>query len=105
MVGVRDSAECCHAPLSKLMIGAGMLLLGNTPEGWRFASLCFGLQSMVLVYLIASTLFEDRKAGWLAAAFMAADGFYLVYSRPSLPDGPPACMVLWCMLARISARG
>lgn len=105
LVGVTDTAECCHPPLSKLMIGVGMLLLGNTPAGWRFMPLCCGLQSIVLVYLIASSLFEDRKAGWLAAAFMAGDGFYLAYSRVSLPDGILACVVLWCMLAAITARG
>jgi dolichyl-phosphate-mannose--protein O-mannosyl transferase len=105
MVGVRDTGECCHPPLSKLLIGVGMLLLGNIPAGWRFAPLCFGLQSIVLVFLIARSLFDDRRAGWLAAAFMAADGFYLSYSRAALPDVILACLVLWCMLAAITARG
>src|SRR5258708_33699984 len=82
-----------------------MLLLGNTPAGWRFAPLCFGLQSIVLVFLIARSLFDDRRAGWLAAAFMAADGFYLSYSRAALPDMILACLVLWCMAAAITARG
>jgi len=105
MVGVPDTGECCHPPLGKLMIGVGMLLVGNNPVGWRFAPLCFGLQNIVLVFLIASALFEDRRAGWLAAAFMAADGFFLTYSRASLPDMSLACLVLWSMLAAITARG
>ena len=105
LIGVTDTGECCHPPLSKLLIGAGMLLFGNNPLGWRFAPLCFGLQSIVLVYLIATSLFEDRRAGWLAAAFMAADGFYLSYSRVALPDMILACVVLWSMLAAITARG
>jgi len=57
------------------------------------------------VFLIARSLFEDRRAGWLAAAFMAVDGFYLCYSRAALPDIILACTVLWCMLAAVSARG
>ena len=86
------------------MIGVGMLLVGNNPVGWRFAPLCSGLQNIVLVFLIASALFEDRRAGWLAAALMAADGFFLTYSRASLPDMSLACLVLWSLLAAITAR-
>lgn len=102
---VPDTGECCHPPLSKLLIGVGMVLFGNTPMGWRFMPLCFGLQNIVLVFLIASTLFKDRKAGWFAAAFMAADGFYLSYSRAALPDMMLASFVLWSILAAITARG
>jgi dolichyl-phosphate-mannose--protein O-mannosyl transferase len=105
LIGVPDVGECCHPPLSKLMIGLGMLLVGNNPMGWRFAPLCFGLQNMVLVYLIANSLFQDRRAGWFAAAFMAADGFYLTYSRAALPDMSLATLVLWSMLAAVVARG
>ena len=105
LIGVPDKAECCHPPLAKLFIGVGMLLEGNNPLGWRFVPLCFGLQIIVLVYLIASSLFEDRRAGWLAAAFVAADGFYLSYSRLAFPEGMLTCLNLWCMFAAISARG
>ena len=105
MVGNTDVGECCHPPLGKLFIGVGMLLLGNNPEGWRFAPLVFGIQNLVLVYLLASSLFRNRRAGWLAAAFMAADGFYLAYSRASLPDMSLASLVLWSLLAAVSARG
>ena len=105
LIGVPDKGECCHPPLAKLLMGVGMLLLGNNPMGWRFAPLCFGLQTIVLVFLIASSLFEDRRAGWLAAAFVAADGFYLSYSRLAFPEGMLTCINLWCMFAAISARG
>jgi dolichyl-phosphate-mannose--protein O-mannosyl transferase len=105
LVGVPDTGECCHPPLSKLLIGVGMVLFGNTPLGWRFIPLVFGLQSIVLVFIITSVLFQDRRAGWLAAAFMSADGFFLAYSRAGLPDGILACCVLWCLLAAITARG
>jgi dolichyl-phosphate-mannose-protein mannosyltransferase len=105
LIGAPDVGECCHPPLGKLLIGVGMLMVGNNPAGWRFAPLCFGLFSIVLVYLIASSLFEDRRAGWFAAAFMAADGFFLSYSRAALPDMSLACFVLWSLLAAITARG
>jgi dolichyl-phosphate-mannose-protein mannosyltransferase len=102
---VPDTGECCHPPLSKLLIAVGMLLCGNNPMGWRFMPLCFGIQSIVLAFLIASSLFEDRRAGWLAAAFMAADGFYIAFSRAAFPEGILACLNLWCIFAAITARG
>jgi dolichyl-phosphate-mannose--protein O-mannosyl transferase len=105
LIGVPDQAECCHPPLSKLLIAVGILLVGNNPMGWRFVPLCLGIQNIVLVFLIASSLFKDRRAGWLAAAFMAADGFCLSYSRTALPDIILACLVLWSMLAAVTARG
>jgi dolichyl-phosphate-mannose--protein O-mannosyl transferase len=105
LICVPDTGECCHPPLAKLLIGVGMLLCGNNPMGWRFAPLCFGLQSIVLAFLIASSLFKDRRAGWLAAAFIAADGFYIAFSRDAFPEGILACLNLWALLAAITARG
>ncbi|MFZ5445841.1 MAG: glycosyltransferase family 39 protein [Myxococcota bacterium] len=97
--------ECCHPPVGKLLIGVGMLIQGNNPVGWRFTPLVFGLQCLVIVYLLTSTLFEDKRAGWLAVAFMAADGFFLSYSRSSLGDIILACLVMWSLLAAVTARG
>jgi dolichyl-phosphate-mannose--protein O-mannosyl transferase len=105
LIGLPDTGECCHPPLSKLLISASILLFEDTPLGWRFSSLCLGIQSIVLVFLIASSLFEDRRAGWLAAAFMAADGFCIAFSRDAFPEGMMACFVLWSMLAAVTARG
>lgn len=97
--------ECCHPPVGKLMIGVGMLLEGDNPVGWRFTTLVFGLQCLVIVFLLASSLFEDKRAGWLAVAFMACDGFFLSYSRASLGDIIIACLVMWSLLAAVTARG
>lgn len=104
LIGGEDP-ECCHPPLSKLLVGVGMVLFGNTPLGWRFVPLVFGLQCIVLVFLITKSLFKDTRAGWMAAAFMAADGFYLSYSRSSLGDIILAGLVLWSVLAAVTARG
>ncbi|MBN1611640.1 MAG: phospholipid carrier-dependent glycosyltransferase [Polyangiaceae bacterium] len=95
----------CHPPLSKLLLDVGMLLFGHNPIGWRFMALCFGIQSVFLAYWVASSLFEDRRAGWFAAAFVAADGFFIAYSRCALPDGIMATFILWALLAAVSARG
>jgi dolichyl-phosphate-mannose--protein O-mannosyl transferase len=105
LIGVPAEAECCHPPLAKLLIGTGMVMFGNNPMGWRFAVVCFGIQSILLVFLIGRALFDDRRAGWLAAAFMAADGFYLSYSRLAFSEGFLTCLALWSMLAAVTARG
>jgi dolichyl-phosphate-mannose-protein mannosyltransferase len=100
-----DVAECCHPPLTKLLIDVGMVLCGDNPVGWRFMSLVLGIQSIVLAYFVASALFDDRRAGWLAAAFLAADGFFIAFSRDAFSEGMMACFVLWSMLAAVKARG
>jgi dolichyl-phosphate-mannose-protein mannosyltransferase len=103
LLGVTDLSDC-HPPLSKLLMGVGMLLFGHNPIGWRFMALCFGIQSVFLAYWVACALFENKRAGWIAAAFVAADGFFISYSRTGLPDGVLNCLVLWSMLAAATAR-
>jgi len=105
LIGVPANAECCHPPLAKLLIGVGLVIYGNNPMGWRFTVLCFGIQSIVLAFLIGRSLFDDRRAGWLAAAFMAADGFFLSYSRLAFSEGFLTCLALWSILAAVTARG
>jgi dolichyl-phosphate-mannose-protein mannosyltransferase len=105
LVGLPDTGECCHPPLSKLLVAVGMLAVGDNPAGWRLVALCLGIQDIVLVFLIASSLFKDLRAGWLAAAFMAADGFNLAFSRDAFPESMMTPFVLWALLAAVTARG
>jgi dolichyl-phosphate-mannose--protein O-mannosyl transferase len=102
LLGVPDEND--HPPLGKLFIAVGILALGDNPVGWRVASLVLGLQTLVIAYLLAARLFVDRRAGLLAAAFVAADGFFLAYARTALLDGGLACLVLWSLLAAVTAR-
>ncbi|HWA72582.1 MAG TPA: glycosyltransferase family 39 protein [Polyangiaceae bacterium] len=105
LMGVPDTGECCHPPLSKLLISASILIFGDNPLGWRFSALCLGIQNLVLVFLIGRALFDDRKAGWLAAAFMATDGFNIAFSRDAFPEPIMTTFVLWSILAAVTARG
>jgi dolichyl-phosphate-mannose-protein mannosyltransferase len=93
-----------HPPFGKLLISVGMLLFGYNSSGWRFIPLVFGLQSVCLAYWFARTLFQDKRAGWMAAAFMAADGFFISYSRSGLLDGMMISFMLWAMVAALGAR-
>jgi dolichyl-phosphate-mannose--protein O-mannosyl transferase len=102
LLGLADDND--HPPLGKLFIAIGLLLFGDGPVGWRAASLILGLQSLVIAYWLARELFDDARAGWFAAAFLAADGFFISYSRTALLDGGLTCLVLFSLLAAVTAR-
>ena len=93
-----------HPPLGKMLISVGMLLFGYNSLGWRFIPLLFGLQSVCLAYWLGRVTFGNRRAGWMAAAFVAADGFFISYSRSGLLDGMMISFMLWGMVAALGAR-
>lgn len=94
-----------HPPLGKLVMSLGMLAFGYDSLGFRFTSLCFGIQNVIAAYWVARLLFGSSRSGWFAAAFVAADGFFISYSRVALLDGLLTCLVLWSVLAALTARG
>jgi dolichyl-phosphate-mannose-protein mannosyltransferase len=102
LVGSADQND--HPPVGKLIIAVGLLLFGNDPLGWRYSSLWFGLHQVVIAYFLGSRLFESKRAGAMVAAFFAADGFFIAYSRCGLMDGILTCIVLWAILAAVVAR-
>jgi dolichyl-phosphate-mannose--protein O-mannosyl transferase len=93
-----------HPPFGKMLIAVGMLIFGYNSLGWRFIPLLFGLQSVCLAYWLARVVFGNKRAGWMAAAFMAADGFFISYSRSGLLDGMMISFMLWGMVAALGAR-
>jgi dolichyl-phosphate-mannose--protein O-mannosyl transferase len=93
-----------HPPYGKLLIALGFLGFGDTSTGWRVIPLVFGLQTLVLSYWLAKELFRDRWAGLAAAAFLAADGFPLTYSRTALVDGLLLCFALWAVLGIVHIK-
>ncbi len=101
-VGLADTND--HPPLGKLLIAVGMVLFGFNSVGWRFIPLCFGLQTIVLAYWAGLTTFQNGRAGWMAAAFVAADGFFISYSRSALLDGIMVCFVIWSFVAAVTAE-
>jgi dolichyl-phosphate-mannose--protein O-mannosyl transferase len=102
LVGIKDSND--HPPLFKMFMSVGILLFGYNSAGWRFPALCFGILSMLLAYWLGKAYFRTARAGLMAAAFVAADGFFISYSRVGLMDGVLTSLLLWCMLAAVSAR-
>ncbi len=101
-VGLPDTND--HPPLGKIFIGFGLALFGFNSFGWRFVPLCFGVQTVLLSYWLGRIVFSDRRAGLMAAAFVAADGFFISYSRSGLLDGMMISLALWGVLMAIAAR-
>ncbi len=101
-LGLADTND--HPPFGKMLIGLGMTIFGFNSLGWRFIPLCFGLQTVVLSYWLGRTIFRDTRAGWMAAAFIAADGFFISYSRSGLLDGMMVSFVLWSLVVAVCAQ-
>ncbi len=76
-----------HPPLGKLVIAASMRALGDNALGWRLPSLLLGLLTIAVAGVASARLFRSREAGLMAAALIAADGAFIVYSRTALLDG------------------
>lgn len=76
-----------HPPLGKLMMALVMKWLGDDPRSWRLCAVGFGLSNIALAFALAARAFRSREAGLCAAAFVAIDGFLIVYSRTALLDG------------------
>ena len=93
-----------HPPFGKLLISVGMLIFGYNSLGWRFIPLLFGIQTVCLAYWLGRLTFGNKRAGWMAAAFVAADGFFISYSRSGLLDGIMISFMLWGMVAALGAR-
>jgi dolichyl-phosphate-mannose--protein O-mannosyl transferase len=83
-----------HPPLGKLLMAPWMLAFGDTSTSFRMSSLVFGLASIAIAGSLAAHLYRDRRAGWLASAFIAADGFCIAFSKTALLDGVLTALVL-----------
>ncbi|MEA2651299.1 MAG: dolichyl-phosphate-mannose-protein mannosyltransferase, partial [Chloroflexota bacterium] len=72
-----------------LSTGDGALVrldAGSNAFAWRLAGVVFGALLVVLVYLLAATMFGRRRIGLLAAGFVAIDGMSYVMSRIAMND-------------------
>ncbi|HEX7672363.1 MAG TPA: phospholipid carrier-dependent glycosyltransferase, partial [Polyangiaceae bacterium] len=93
-----------HPPLGKLLMVLWVWLFADESFGFRFSSLLFGFGNIFVARALAIALYRDRRAGWLAAAFVAADGFLISYSRTALLDGVLTTFVLLVAWLAVTAR-
>ena len=93
-----------HPPLGKILIAAGILAIGDQGAGWRLAPLLLGLALIGLAYALGASAFRSKTAGLYAAAFIAASGFVLAFSKTALLDGMLAAMMVAAALVLWRAR-
>jgi dolichyl-phosphate-mannose-protein mannosyltransferase len=93
-----------HPPLGKLVLVPAMLWLGDRGLGWRLSSAMFGLAIIALAGLCAARIFDDRRVGLMAAAFIAIDGFFLSYARTALIDNPLTAFIYAALALMLWAR-
>ena len=87
-----------HPPLGKLLIALMIRLRGDNAVAWRTAPLLFGFGTIVLAHELARRLFQRWQAGLVAAAFVAAEGSLIAYSRTALLDG---MLTFFCLAAAL----
>ena len=93
-----------HPPFGKLIIAGFMRVLGDNPLGWRMASEIFGFINIGLAAWAAWAVFRSRRAGALAASFVAIDGFFIAYGRAALLDGMIVAFALAAVTTMLCAR-
>jgi dolichyl-phosphate-mannose--protein O-mannosyl transferase len=93
-----------HPPLSKLIIMSFMQVLGDRPIAWRLPSLLFGVANFGLLGWLTRIVFGNWRAGCIAGAFVAVDGFFIAYSRTALLDGMIVACSVGAMICVLSGR-
>jgi dolichyl-phosphate-mannose--protein O-mannosyl transferase len=84
-----------HPPLHKLLMQISVHAFGDTPMGWRFASVVLGAIGVGMIYLTGRVMF-GRMTGALAAALLLLDGLWFVQSRIGMND---VCVATFLMAA------
>ncbi|MBI4036375.1 phospholipid carrier-dependent glycosyltransferase [Candidatus Daviesbacteria bacterium] len=94
-----------HPPLAKLIDAMGILVFGVNSFGWRVVNVGLGVGIIFLIYLIARSLFPDKKTIALVASFIASlDGLLLVQSRINMNDIVIVFFILVSFLAFIKYK-
>lgn len=78
--------EWLHPPISKLIMGMSISILGENSFAWRFPSVIFGLLVIVATYWLAQVLTKNKNIALLAAFLVSLDGLLLVQSRIAMND-------------------
>jgi hypothetical protein len=69
--GLYDAATPYYRPVTTLSFLVNYLLCGLSPFGWRIVSLLLHAACVLLLYRLAVWLFEDERAGFVAALLFA----------------------------------
>jgi mannosyltransferase len=77
---IEETAKDVHPPLYYFALHYWMLALGDSEKSVRLLSALFGILALVVVYNVASRMF-DRSTALLAAGLLALSRFHLEFSQ------------------------
>lgn len=111
-----DPHEWTHPPLAKLIMATGMKLAGVHFDprdniwksdmkfnglaciSWRFPAVIAGSLSLVAIFALARTMFENRSIAIAAATLLAMDGCFMVHARIGMTNIYTVCFILTATL-------
>lgn len=86
-------------PFHTYLIGTALLVKWELLWVPRLITILMGLATIVLMYLLASSLFESRKAGLISAFLLSVNPAHIWLSGAPLTEMPNAMLVLAAMYA------
>jgi dolichyl-phosphate-mannose--protein O-mannosyl transferase len=90
-----DPSFVAHPPFGKWAIALGLAAFGaEDPFGWRVSTAVVGVLTVVLVMVLAATLFRSTVLTVIAGGLLAVDGNAIVMSRVTLLDGTLTLLAL-----------
>jgi dolichyl-phosphate-mannose--protein O-mannosyl transferase len=93
-VGSPKAGNWAHPPLHGLILEGTISVFGDRPLGWRIGNVVLGVGTVLLLYLVASTLYPGTAVPLVAAALLALDPFHALYSRTAYMEVPLAFFFL-----------
>ncbi len=83
----RDPSFVVHPPLGKWIIALGLAVFGaDSSFGWRIGTAIVGILAVLVLTLVARTLFASPLLGVVAGGLLAVDGHAIVMSRVAFLD-------------------
>ncbi len=84
---LRDPSFVVHPPLGKWIIALGLAVFGaDSSFGWRIGTAVVGILAVLVLTLVARTLFASPLLGVVAGGLLAVDGHAIVMSRVAFLD-------------------
>ena len=91
-----------HPPMIAYFIRLGTTLFGNTPFGIRSMAIVSMIAASVLLYVLARTLFDDRRIGLLATLWFSVTPHTAFFSVIMFPDTP--AILFWVLTCACLAK-
>ena len=81
-----DPYEWTHPPLGKLIITAGISILGYSPFSWRIIGVLFGALLIPLIYFLGKSIFGTFLGGFIPAFLVSFDFMHYTMARIATVD-------------------